>query len=63
MVGYSSIPYSVVVQQQRLEPLQEGEPVQLPDLIVGEVDRVELVKRGSEVFQDRDLIPCDKNRY
>lgn len=51
-------PYPVVVQQQRLEPLEQWEPVQLPDLIVGEVNGVELVQSSSQVFKHWDFVAC-----
>ena len=47
---------SVVVEEERLEPREVREVVDLPDLVVGEVDRVELVQRRAEVFDHRDFV-------
>ena len=46
----------VVIQEQGLGPGQEGKPVQLPDLVVAEVEGVELVERGAQVLDDGDLV-------
>ena len=46
----------VIIQEQGLGPRQEGKPVQLPDLVVAEVEGVELVERGAQVLDDGDLV-------
>lgn len=48
--------YSVVVEEQGLQTLEEWEPIQLSNVIVTEIYYVELVKCGSKVFYDWNLV-------
>ena len=45
----------VVVHHEGLNPIHEGESVQLPDLVVTEVDAVVLVQGRSEVLDHGNL--------
>ncbi len=49
-------PDAIVVEQQAFQSREEGEVVDLTHFVVGEVDGVKLVKRGAEVFDQRDLV-------
>lgn len=57
-----SSPDAVVVHQHSFESPEQRKPVQLSDLIIGEVDGIKLVQSGSEVLQHRDLITCTNMR-
>ena len=46
----------VVVEEQGLDPGEEGDVVNLADLVVGEVDGVELVQGRTEVLDEGDLV-------
>jgi hypothetical protein len=54
--GKNCLHDAVVVEEEALEPRQVGEVVDFPDLVVGEVDRVELVQRRAQVLDQRDLV-------
>ncbi len=47
---------TVVVEKEAFESRQVGEVVDLSDLIVGELDRVELVQRRAQVLDRRDFV-------
>ena len=54
----------VVVHHEALDPVHEGEAVQLPDLVVAEVDGVVLVQRRAQVLNHWDLVsPDTRNRF
>ena len=46
----------VVVHHEGLHPVHEGEAVQLPDLVVAEVDGVVLVQGRAQVLNHWDFI-------
>jgi hypothetical protein len=47
---------SIVVEKEAFESRQVGEVVDLSDLVVGELDRVELVQRRAQVLDRRDFV-------
>mmetsp|Transcript_7521 Transcript_7521/g.19127 ORF Transcript_7521/g.19127 Transcript_7521/m.19127 type:complete len:345 (-) Transcript_7521:149-1183(-) len=51
--------YPVVVEQQRVQPRQQREPLQLHDLVVAQVHGVELVLRRAQVLDRSDLISSE----
>jgi hypothetical protein len=51
---------TVVVEKEAFESRQVGEVVDLSDLVVGELDRVELVQRRTQVLDRRDFITWNK---
>ena len=53
----SFLPDSVVVQEEGLDPGEEGEVVELPHLVVREVDAVELVQGRAQVLHQGNLVP------
>lgn len=48
--------YSVVIQEKSLESLEEGEAIQLTDVIVAKIYDVKLIKCGSKVLNDWNLV-------
>ena len=54
----------VVVQHEILHAVHIGKTVQLPDLVVAEVDGVVLVQRRAQVLNHWDLVsPDTRNRF
>ncbi len=51
---------SIVVEKEAFESRQVGEVVDLSDLVVGELDRVELVQRRAQVLDRRDFVTWNK---
>lgn len=52
----SPLPNPVVVHQERFQPPQQREPVQLADLVVREIDGIKLVQSGPQVLNNWDFI-------
>lgn len=50
--------HPVVVQQERVQPFQDGHALDLFDLVVREVDDVKLVLRRRKILDHRDLVAC-----
>lgn len=54
---FHSLPYPVVIHNQRFEALKKWESIKLPDFIIGEVYGVKLVQGGAKIFQDWYFVP------
>lgn len=52
----SPLPNPVVVHEERFQPPQQREPVQLADLVVREINGIKLVQSGPQVLNDWDFI-------